>query len=210
MSGTTPSTREPTARPSRRRCSTCPRSPYPSNPCRATQHRRPDRSADRRLRPLCHLRGCHRACHARPSGTAPHRDQRQRTRRPARGFKVARLGKRLYQRNSLDPLGQHGPSTYYLVYGGPKDSPHPTRPLKGRTSRPSATATPVSPPSATSMIQIAYATTANGSASSSRSRVIPAPVDGTAYPPCPSPSMYVDDVPTRRTLAVATVGPMPR
>jgi len=47
-----------------------------------------------------------------------------------RGFKVARLGKRLYQRNSLDPLGQHGPSTYYLVYGGPKDSPHPTRPLK--------------------------------------------------------------------------------
>ncbi|MFI6779220.1 MULTISPECIES: 5'/3'-nucleotidase SurE [Nocardia] len=33
------------------------------------------------------------------------------------GIAVTRLGKRFYQRNSLEPLGEHGPSTYYLVYG---------------------------------------------------------------------------------------------
>jgi 5'-nucleotidase len=48
-----------------------------------------------------------------------------------RGFKVARLGKRLYQRNSLDPLGQHGPSTYYLVYGSSEGQPAPYETVEG-------------------------------------------------------------------------------
>jgi 5'-nucleotidase len=48
-----------------------------------------------------------------------------------RGFKAARLGKRFYQRNSLSPLGQHGPSTYYLVYGSSEGQPAPYETVEG-------------------------------------------------------------------------------
>jgi 5'-nucleotidase len=44
---------------------------------------------------------------------------------PPIGFKAARLGKRFYQRNSLGPLGRHGPSTYFLVYGSSEGQPAP-------------------------------------------------------------------------------------
>jgi len=39
------------------------------------------------------------------------------------GYTVTRLGKRFYERNSLAPLGQHGPSTYYLIYGSSEGQP---------------------------------------------------------------------------------------
>ena len=44
---------------------------------------------------------------------------------PPNGLKIARLGKRFYERNSLQPLAQHGPSTYYLVYGSSEGQPAP-------------------------------------------------------------------------------------
>jgi 5'-nucleotidase len=50
---------------------------------------------------------------------------------PPSGLRVTRLGKRLYERNSLTPLGKHGPSTYYLVYGSSEEQPTPHEDVEG-------------------------------------------------------------------------------
>jgi 5'-nucleotidase len=47
------------------------------------------------------------------------------------GLKVTRLGKRFNERNSLKPLAQHGPSTYYLVYGSSDEHPVPYETAEG-------------------------------------------------------------------------------
>jgi 5'-nucleotidase len=41
------------------------------------------------------------------------------------GIAVTRLGKRYWAAKPLTPLAQHGPSTYYLVYGSSEEQPGP-------------------------------------------------------------------------------------
>ncbi|MGW4339700.1 5'/3'-nucleotidase SurE [Rhodococcus koreensis] len=49
----------------------------------------------------------------------------------ATGVTVTRLGKRFYERGSLAPLAQRGPSKYFLVYGASEDGPAPYENVDG-------------------------------------------------------------------------------